>query len=74
MVTVNTDGETPLGSGYERAREIFGYNDAELAGLARASVEGAFAPATLKAQISAEIDQWLHSYEQASQDPHSRGR
>jgi adenosine deaminase len=44
MVTVNTDGETPLGAGYERAREIFGESDAELAGLARASVEGAPSP------------------------------
>jgi len=61
MVTLNTDGETPLAAEYERAREIFGYSDAELAGLARASVEGAFAPAELKAQISAEIDQWLPS-------------
>jgi Adenosine deaminase len=44
MVTLNTDGETPLAAEYERAREIFGYRDAELARLARASIEGAFAP------------------------------
>ena len=66
MVTLNTDGEIPLAAEYERAREIFGCSDAELASLARASVAGAFAPARLKAQISAEIDQWLTS-------PHSCG-
>jgi adenosine deaminase len=59
MVTVNTDGETSLAAEYQRAREIFGYSDAELANLARASVEGSFAPAGLKAQVRAEIDQWL---------------
>jgi adenosine deaminase len=35
--------------------------DTELASLARASVEAAFAPAELKAQISAAIGQWLQS-------------
>jgi adenosine deaminase len=58
-VTVNTDGEASLAAEYQHAREIFGYSDAELAGLARASIEGSFAPAELKAQISAEIDRWL---------------
>ncbi|MGO4420762.1 hypothetical protein AB4Z54_19080 [Streptomyces sp. MCAF7] len=56
---MNTDGETSLAAEYQRAREIFGFSDAELADLARASVEGSFAPAELKAQISAEIEQWL---------------
>jgi adenosine deaminase len=60
-VTVNTDGETGLAAEYQRVRETFGYSDAELANLARASVESSFAPAALKAQISAEIDQWLSS-------------
>jgi len=60
-VTVNTDGETPLAAEYERARETFGCSDTELASLARASVEAAFAPAELKAQISAAIEQWLQS-------------
>jgi adenosine deaminase len=58
-VTVNTDGETSLAAEYQRAREVFGYSDAELATLARASVEGSFAPAGLKAQVSAEIDRWV---------------
>jgi adenosine deaminase len=61
VVTLNTDGETALGAEYERAREIFGYSDAELASLARDSVEASFAPAGLKAQISVEIEQWLDS-------------
>ncbi|MFC9949797.1 adenosine deaminase [Streptomyces prasinus] len=58
-VTLNTDGETSLAAEYQRTREIFGYSDAELANLARASVEGSFAPEGWKARISAEIDQWL---------------
>jgi adenosine deaminase len=60
LVTVNTDGETALAAEYERVREIFGYGDAELASLARASVAASFAPAELKAQISAAIEQWVH--------------
>lgn len=60
-VTVNTDGETPLAAEYQRVREVFGYDDAELARLARASVESSFAPPALKAQISAGIDGWLAS-------------
>ncbi|MFH8798062.1 adenosine deaminase [Streptomyces sp. NPDC017936] len=58
-VTVNTDGETSLAAEYQRARETFGCGDAELASPARASVEGSFAPAWWKAQVSAEIEQWL---------------
>ncbi len=60
-VTVNTDGETSLTAEYQRAREIFGYGDTDLANLARTSVESSFAPAALKARISAEIDRWLIS-------------
>ncbi|WP_204048671.1 adenosine deaminase [Microbispora siamensis] len=59
MVTLNTDGETSLAAEYERAREIFGCGDAELADLARASVEASFAPAEVKAQVNAEIGHWL---------------
>lgn len=58
-VTLNTDGETSLAAEYQRAREIFGCSDAELADLARASVECGFAPAEVKAQIGAAIDRWL---------------
>lgn len=60
-VTVNTDGETSLAAEYQRVREIFGYGDAELANLARASIEGSFAPSELKARLGAEIEQWLSS-------------
>lgn len=59
VVTLNTDGETSLAAEYQRVRETFGCGDAELADLARASVEASFAPDALKARISAEIDQWL---------------
>jgi len=55
---LNTDGETALAAEYERVREIFGYGDAELAGLARASAAASFATAELKAQIIADIDRW----------------
>ncbi|MFF4129399.1 adenosine deaminase [Microbispora rosea] len=58
-VTLNTDGETSLAAEYQRAREIFGCSDEELADLARASVECGFAPAEVKAQIGAAIDRWL---------------
>jgi adenosine deaminase len=60
-VTLNTDGETSLAAEYRHAREIFGCSDTELADLARASVEGSFAPAGLKAQVNAEIDRWVSS-------------
>ncbi|AJP00998.1 adenosine deaminase [Streptomyces cyaneogriseus subsp. noncyanogenus] len=59
VVTLNTDGETSLAAEYQRAREVFGFGDAELAGLARASVEAAFAPEEVKERIGAEIDRWL---------------
>jgi adenosine deaminase len=58
-VTVNTDGETPLAAEYERARELFGCSDTELASLARASVEASFAPVELKARLNSAIEQWL---------------
>ncbi|MBH5338741.1 adenosine deaminase [Streptomyces pactum] len=61
VVTLNTDGETDLAAEYRRAREIHGFDDAELAGLARASVEAGFAPDELKTRIHAEIDRWLDS-------------
>ncbi|NUP01838.1 MAG: adenosine deaminase [Nonomuraea sp.] len=59
VVTVNTDGETALADEYARLREIYGYGDEILAGLARASVTASFAPPELKAEILAGIDSWL---------------
>jgi adenosine deaminase len=61
VVTLNTDGETSLVAEYERARQIYGYRDAELATLAQASVDASFAPPELKTQISIDIKQWLDS-------------
>ncbi|CQR65210.1 adenosine deaminase [Streptomyces leeuwenhoekii] len=60
MVTLNTDGETSLAAEYQRARDLFGLDDAELARLARASVEAGFAPDEVKERIGAEIDRWLN--------------
>ncbi|GAA2275416.1 adenosine deaminase [Nonomuraea roseoviolacea subsp. roseoviolacea] len=59
VVTVNTDGETALAEEYGRLREVFGYGDEELAGLARASVEASFAPEEVKARLRAGVDAWL---------------
>ncbi|NUW38772.1 adenosine deaminase [Nonomuraea rhodomycinica] len=58
-VTVNTDGETALAEEYGRLREVFGFGDEELAGLARASVEASFAPEEVKARLRAGVDAWL---------------
>jgi adenosine deaminase len=44
---------------YEIARHAHGFTDAELAGLARASVLGSAAPAPLRAELLAGIDDWL---------------
>jgi adenosine deaminase len=60
-VTLNSDGETQLAAEYQRARDIFGYSDTDLAGFARASVAASFAPAELKTRLDAEIGQWLGS-------------
>jgi adenosine deaminase len=57
-VTLNTDGECPLAGEYEAARRVFGFGDAVLADLARASVLAGFAPAELKAEILASIADW----------------
>ena len=59
-VTLNTDGESLLATEYEHVREAFGFSDAQLADLARASVGASFAPARLKARIMSEITGWLH--------------
>ncbi|GGO63495.1 adenosine deaminase [Nonomuraea cavernae] len=59
VVTVNTDGETALAAEYTRLREVFGYDDAELAGFARASIDASFADEAVKARLRAEVDRWL---------------
>lgn len=48
-----------LGDQYETARHTHGLSDAELASLARASVEASFAADADKSRWSAEIDAWL---------------
>ncbi|MEV4013738.1 adenosine deaminase [Nonomuraea angiospora] len=58
-VTVNTDGETALADEYARLRDVFGYGDADLADLARASIDASFAPEPVKARLRAEVHAWL---------------
>ena len=58
-VTLNTDGETSLAAEYKRVQETFGYDDTDLASLARTSVDASFAPTELKAHVAEEVDRWL---------------
>jgi adenosine deaminase len=44
---------------YETARRVHGLSDAELAGVARASVRGSRAPADVRERLLAGIDDWL---------------
>ena len=46
---------------YELARDVHGFDDAELAELARASVRASRAPSDVKARLLAGIDAWLAS-------------
>jgi adenosine deaminase len=48
-----------LNAQYDTARSVHGLSDLELAELARGSVRGSRAPASLRSQILAEIDRWL---------------
>ncbi|MFC5827439.1 adenosine deaminase [Nonomuraea insulae] len=59
VVTINTDGETTLADEYARLRDVFGYDDTVLAGLARASIDASFAPEAVKEQLRAGVDAWL---------------
>lgn len=63
IVTLNTDipaiAGTSLAQEYARVRDAFGYDDAALAGLARAGVDASFAPAAVKARMHQQIDDWL---------------
>ncbi len=62
-VTLNTDipsvTGTTLTDEYARVREVFGYDDAALAGLARASVDASFAPEATKRALRRDVDAWL---------------
>lgn len=46
---------------YETARAVHGFTDAELAALARSSIEGSAAPADVKARMLAGVDAWLQA-------------
>jgi adenosine deaminase len=46
---------------YETARAVHGFTDAELAALARSSIEGSVAPADVKARMLAGVDAWLRA-------------
>jgi adenosine deaminase len=63
VVTLNADVPmmiaTPLAREYELARDAFGFDDATLAGIARAGVGAAFLPDAHKATLQHEIDEWL---------------
>lgn len=62
-VTINSDDpamfRSPLLGEYEAARTVFGFDDTRLAGLARTAVRSSFADDMLKAQLTAEIEDWL---------------
>jgi adenosine deaminase len=63
FVTVNTDIPAMTGAGlgeeYRQLRDTFRYDDAVIAGIARAGVRASFAPADFKARLLARIDAWL---------------
>jgi adenosine deaminase len=49
-----------LASQYRAARDVHGFDDAGLAGLARSSIEASFAPADVKQRLLAGVDRWLN--------------
>jgi adenosine deaminase len=61
-VTLNTDIPSVTGGTltdeYARCREVFGWTDAELAGIAAAGVVASFAPTATKDRLLAEIRVW----------------
>jgi adenosine deaminase len=63
IVTINTDipaiAGTCLAEEYRRVRDTFGYDDAALAGFARAAVDASFAPEPTRHRLRQEIDGWL---------------
>jgi adenosine deaminase len=63
VVTVNTDipsiAGTSLTEEYSRIRDAFGYGDAVLAELSKATARASFAPPALKERLECEIDAWL---------------
>ncbi|MEZ0075420.1 adenosine deaminase [Planotetraspora sp. GP83] len=65
VVTVNTDVPSIIGTSlaeeYARVRDTFGYGDAVMAELARASIDASFAPAGTKDRLRRQVDAWLAS-------------
>jgi adenosine deaminase len=63
FVTVNTDMPAMTGAGlaeeYRQLRDVFGYDDAVIADIARAGVGASFAPADVKARMLSRIGSWL---------------
>ncbi|MEV7804184.1 adenosine deaminase [Microbispora sp. NPDC088329] len=63
IVTLNTDIPSNIGTSlseeYARVADAFGYDDAVLAGLARASIDASFAPEETKHALRREVDAWL---------------
>jgi adenosine deaminase len=62
-VTLNTDVPSVTGAAlaeeYARVQAAFGYDDATMAGFARASVTASFAPEATKESMRRDIDAWL---------------
>lgn len=62
-VTLNTDDQLFFGSRvaaeYAAARDAFGLSDAELAAIARTSIDVSGAPAHTKTRVHEQIDAWL---------------
>lgn len=50
---------TRLAAQYDLARDVLGFDDAELAELARQSVRGSRAPESTQKELLADIDAWL---------------
>ncbi|MFN0284614.1 MAG: adenosine deaminase [Kineosporiaceae bacterium] len=48
-----------LAAQYEAAREVHGFDDRELAGLARSSVEASRAPSDVRARLLAGVEAWV---------------
>jgi adenosine deaminase len=63
LVTLNTDIPAMTGAGlaeeYRQLRDIFGYDDAVIADVARAGVRASFAPSDVQSLLLARIDAWL---------------
>lgn len=63
LVTLNTDIPAMTGAGlaeeYRQLRDIFGYDDAAIADMARAGVQASFAPVDVKSLLLTRIEAWL---------------